>query len=121
MSHLMQMLLCKTYPRGLAFFFSFLIGSEERDVPDIAGGKVVPLCFCHILSENYYIFSFFHQGLTTTICTLEGEPIEVCEMLQPLKPSSTDNVTCLCSFRCCSRSQWDFLTMVKPAKKKTFG
>lgn len=42
----MQMLLCKTKPGGLAiFFFSLLIGREEREVPDVAGGKVAPLSF----------------------------------------------------------------------------
>ena len=27
------------------FFFSLLIGREEREVPDVAGGKVAPLSF----------------------------------------------------------------------------
>lgn len=62
----------------LGYFFSLLIGREERKVPDVAGGKVAPLFFCHIPREN------FQRILFSVISTRASPQPSVRQQAHPL-------------------------------------
>lgn len=86
---------------GLGHLLCLIIGREEREVPDVAGGKVAPLSFVTILRgreffREFYLVLFSTRGLAIAICTPRGEPIELCVWLQLLKACWTDNAARFC-------------------------
>ena len=87
------------YAKSRAYFFGLLIGREEREVPDVAGGKValhIPFS-PHILGE--FVFTVISTG--ALLCNhLYAKKQSHGALYDPCASRSspvTHNVACFCS------------------------